>query len=62
MPKEIVTMFVEKKSAVKRENGLAVEDLLFAKKGGKGGKGGKGAKGPKKNERENNKKQMDQWK
>jgi len=43
-PDEIVTKLVEKEAAIKRENGLAPEALLFAKKGGKGGSGGYGGK------------------
>ena len=49
-PDEIVTKLVEKQAAIKRENGLALEALLFAKKGGKVGgngyKAGKGGKSP----------------
>jgi hypothetical protein len=43
---EIVTKLVEKDAAMKRENGLAPEALLFSKKGGKGcgGNGGKAGK------------------
>jgi hypothetical protein len=43
-PNEIVTKLVEKEAAIKRENGLAPEAQLFAKKGGKGGNGGSGSK------------------
>jgi hypothetical protein len=43
-PDEIVTKLVEKEAAIKRENGLAPEELLFAKKGSKGGNGGNGGK------------------
>jgi len=43
-PDEIVTKLVGKEAAIKRENGLAPEALLFAKKGGKGGNGGNGGK------------------
>jgi len=46
-PDEIVTKLVEKKSAIERDNGLASEALLFAKKGGIGGNGGRGGKGSK---------------
>ena len=54
-PDEIVTKLIEKAAAIKRENGLAPEDLLFAKKGGKGGigKAGKGGRGPKSDKRDN---------
>jgi len=66
-PYEIVTKLVEKKAAIKRENGLAPEALLFAKKGGKGGtcgNGGKASKGgrsPKMDKRDNkdNRKEKD---
>jgi len=54
-PDEIVTKLVEKEAAIKRENGLAPEALLFAKKGGKGGNGGKAGKGgrsPKRDKRD----------
>jgi len=47
MPDEIVTKLIEKEAAIKWENGLAPEALLFAKMGDKGGKGGKGSKGSK---------------
>jgi hypothetical protein len=43
-PDEIVTRLVEKKAAIKRENLLAPEALLFAKTRGKGGSGGYGGK------------------
>jgi len=54
---EIVTKLVEKEAAIKRENGLAPEALLFAKKGGKGGggnggKAGKGGRSPKRDKRD----------
>jgi len=52
-PDEIVTKLVEKEAAIKRENGLAPEALLFAKKGGKVGRGGKVGKSPKRDKREN---------
>jgi len=49
-PDEIVTKLVEKEAAIKRDNGLAPEALLFAKKGGRGGgnvdKAGRGGKSP----------------
>jgi len=51
-PDEIVTKLVETEAAIKRENGLAPEALLFAKKGGKGGKAGKGGKSPKRDKRD----------
>jgi hypothetical protein len=41
-PDEIVPKLVEKEATIKRENGIAPEALLFAKKGGKGGNGGNG--------------------
>jgi hypothetical protein len=46
-PNETATKLVEKEAAIKRENGLAPEALLFAKKIGKGGagNGGKAGKG-----------------
>jgi hypothetical protein len=43
-PDEIVTKLVEKEAAIKGENGLAPEALLFAKKGDKGGTGNNGGK------------------
>jgi hypothetical protein len=43
-PDEIVTKLVEKEAAIKRENWLAPEALLFAKKGGRGGNGGNDSK------------------
>jgi len=54
---EIVTKLVEKEAAIKRQNGLAPEALLFAKKGGKGGggnggKAGKGGRSPKRDKRD----------
>jgi hypothetical protein len=52
-PDEIVTKLVEKQAATKRENGLAPEALLFAKKGGRGGRGGKVVKSPKRDKRDN---------
>jgi hypothetical protein len=55
-PNEIVTKLVEMETAIKRENGLAPEVLIFAKKGGKGGgnggKAGKGGKSPRRNKRD----------
>jgi hypothetical protein len=57
-PNEIVTQLIEKEAAMKRENGLAPEALLFAKKGGKGGiggnggKAGKGSRSPKRDKRD----------
>ena len=46
-PVEIVTKLVEKETAIKRENGLAPEALLFEKTGGRGGRGGKAGISPK---------------
>jgi len=43
-PNEIVTKLVERKAAIKRENGLAPETLVIAKQGGKGGNGSKASK------------------
>jgi len=51
-PDEIVTKLVEKEAAIKRENGLPPEALLFAKKGGSGGKAGKVGKSPKRDKRD----------
>jgi len=50
-PDEIITKLVEKDAAIKRENRLAPEALLFAKKGSKGGKTGKGSRSPKRDKR-----------
>ena len=53
-PDEIVTKLVEKEAAIKRENGLVPEALLFAKEGGgNGGKAGKGGKSPRMDKRDN---------
>jgi hypothetical protein len=54
-PDEIVTKLVEKEAACQRENGLAPEAMLFAKKCGKGGNGGKagnGGRSPKRDKRD----------
>jgi hypothetical protein len=56
-PDEIVTKLVEKEAAIKRENGLAPEALLFSKKsgkggGGNGGKAGKGGRSPRRDKRD----------
>ena len=55
-PDEIVTKLVEKEAAIKRENGLAPEALLFARKGGRGGgngsKAGRGGKSPRRDKRD----------
>jgi hypothetical protein len=53
MPEEIVTKLAEKNAAIKRENGLTPEALLFAKKGGRGGRGGKVGKGARRDKRDN---------
>jgi len=58
-PDEIVTKLVEKEAAIKRENGLAPEALLFAKKGGKGGRGGKVGKSPKRDKRDDDRDNKD---
>jgi hypothetical protein len=55
-PDEIVTKLVEKEAAINRENGLAPEALLLAKKGGRGCRGcrgGKVGKSPKRDKRDN---------
>jgi hypothetical protein len=49
---EIVTKLVEMEAAIKRENGLTPEALLFAKKGGRGGRGSKVGKSPKRDKRD----------
>jgi len=46
-PNAIITKLAEKQGVIKRDNGLASEALLFAKKGGKAGKADKGGKCPK---------------
>ena len=53
-PDAFITKLVEMDTAIKRENGLAPEALLFAKTGGKGGnnKAGKGSRSPKKDKRD----------
>jgi len=65
-PDEIITKLVEKEAAIKIDNGLTPQALLFAKKGGKGGNGGKAGKGgksPKRDmrdkKRDNNRKEKD---
>jgi hypothetical protein len=53
-PDEIVTKLVEKEAAIKRENEIAPEVLLFAKKGGgNGGKAGKAGRSPKRDKGDN---------
>jgi hypothetical protein len=52
-PNEIISTLVEKQAAIKRENGLAPEALLFAKTGSRGGRGGKVSKSPKRDKRDN---------
>jgi len=52
-PDEIIINLIEMEAPIKRENGLAPEALLFAKKGGKGGRGGKVGKSPKRDKRDN---------
>jgi hypothetical protein len=56
-PDEMITKLVKKDSAMKRENGLTPEALLFAMKGGNGGgncgKAGKGGRCPKREKRDN---------
>jgi len=50
---QIITKLIEKEAAIKRENGLAPEALLFAKKGGRGGgNGGKAGRGGKSRSRD----------
>jgi hypothetical protein len=61
-PNEIVTKHVEKEAALKGENGLAPEALLFAKKGSKGGKAGKGGRSPKRDRRDNKRDNKDDTK
>jgi len=73
-PNEIVTKLVKKEVAIKRENGLAPDALLFAKKGGKGGNGrnggntGKGGrslmrdKGDDKRDNKDDRREKDLWK
>jgi len=64
-PDEIVTKLIEKEAAIKRENGLAPEALLFAKNGGKGGNGGKAGKGgrsPKRDKRDDKRDNKDERK
>jgi len=55
-PGEMVTKLVENEAAIKRQNFLAPEALLFAKKSGKAGNGNKASKGgrsPKRDKRDN---------
>jgi len=64
-PDEIVTKLVEKEAAIKTENGLAPEALLFAKKGGKGGNGakaGKDGRRPKRDKRDDKRDNKDDTK
>jgi hypothetical protein len=51
-PDMIVTKLVEQEDAIKRENGLAPEAQLFAKKGGRGGRGGKVGRSPERDKRD----------
>jgi hypothetical protein len=51
-PDKIVTKLVEKEAAINRENGLAPEPRLFAKKGGRGGRSCKVGKSPKRDKRD----------
>ena len=54
-PDMIVTKLIEKQAAIKIDNGLTPDALLFAKKGGKGGNGGKagnGGRNPKRDKRD----------
>jgi hypothetical protein len=57
MPDETITMLVTQDDAIKWENGLGPEALLFAKKGGTGGgngiTAGKGGRSPKRDKRDN---------
>jgi hypothetical protein len=63
---EIVTKLVEQEAGIMRENGLAPEALLFAKKGGKGGgtggKAGKGGKSPRRYKRDHKRDNTDDMK
>jgi hypothetical protein len=43
-PDEIITKLAAKDAAIKRENGLTPEALVFGKKSGKGGNGSNGGK------------------
>jgi len=58
IPDKIITMVVENAAAIKRENGLAPEALVFTKKGGQGGNGdngfkaSKGGRSPKRDKRD----------
>jgi hypothetical protein len=52
MPDEIVTKLAKKQAAIKRENLLGPEALLFAKNGGRGSRGGKVGKSPERDTRE----------
>jgi len=61
-PNEIVTMLVEKEAAINRENGLAPEALLIAKKCGRGGRGGKVGNSPKRDKRDETRDNKDERK
>jgi hypothetical protein len=50
---EIITKLVKKEAAIKRQNGLAPDLQLFAKKGGRGTRGGKVGRSPKRDKRVN---------
>jgi hypothetical protein len=52
MSDEIITKLVEKDAAIKRENGLAPNALLFAKNGGRAGRGSKVGKSPRRDKRD----------
>jgi len=64
---EIVTKLVEKESAIKRDNGLAPEALLLAKKGGRCSRGCKVGNSPKRDKRDDkrdnkdDRKEKDLW-
>jgi hypothetical protein len=61
---EIVTKLIEMEAAIKTQNGLAPEALLFPKKGGKGGgnggRAGKGGRSPKRDTRDNKRDNKDE--
>jgi hypothetical protein len=52
MSDEIITKLVKKDAAIKRQNGLAPNALLFAKKGGRAGRGSKVGKSPRRDKRD----------
>jgi hypothetical protein len=58
-PNEIITKLVGNDAAIKRENGLAPEALLFAKKGSRSCRDGKVSRSPMRDKRDNERDNQD---